>query len=169
MNDDKFWELIEDSKKKSKNDPDKQIEALVSNISKLSEEEIYEFDRIFNKHYTNSYKGELWAAAYIINGGCSDDGFDYFRGWLISQGRTIFENAISDPESLAKVISEDESGEVEFEDMLYVCSDAFKMKTGKDNFYDKVERLKYPEIELNWSEDDGSLEKMFPKLARKFW
>ncbi|MEU1868262.1 DUF4240 domain-containing protein [Streptomyces gardneri] len=27
-----------------------------------------------------SYQAPIWAAAYLINGGCSDDGFDYFRG-----------------------------------------------------------------------------------------
>jgi hypothetical protein len=30
---------------------------------------------------------DQWGAAYLANGGCSDDGFDYFRGWLIGQGR----------------------------------------------------------------------------------
>jgi hypothetical protein len=99
MDNEKFWELINDSRKKSKNDPDRQIEILVSNIAKLSEEEIYEFDRIFNKYYVDSYLSELWAAAYIINGGCSDDGFDYFRGWLISQGRTIYEDTLNDPQN----------------------------------------------------------------------
>ncbi|MBB6566504.1 hypothetical protein HNR71_002141 [Kribbella sandramycini] len=33
-----------------------------------------------------SYNWRLWHAAYLINGGCSDDGFEYFRGWLIAQG-----------------------------------------------------------------------------------
>ncbi|MER6678573.1 DUF4240 domain-containing protein [Streptomyces sp. NPDC000983] len=47
-----------------------------------------------------SYLAPLWAAAYQINGGCSDDGFDYLRGWLITQGRTTFEQAIHDPDSL---------------------------------------------------------------------
>lgn len=169
MNNDKFWELINDSKIKSENDTDIQIEILVSTIAKLSEDEIYDFDRMFNRYYVDSYISELWAAAYIINGGCSDDGFDYFRGWLILQGRKVYENALNDPQSLAEVINEDEAGEIEFEDILYVSSDAYKLKTGKDDFYDKVEREEYPEIELSWSEDEGILEEMFPKLVKKFW
>ncbi len=36
--------------------------------------------------------------AYIINGGCSDDGFDYFLGWLIAKGRKYFEAALVNPE-----------------------------------------------------------------------
>lgn len=39
----------------------------------------------------DSYRNPLWAAAYVINGGCSDDGFDYFRGWLIVQGHEVYE------------------------------------------------------------------------------
>ena len=38
----------------------------------------------------------LWDAAYLINGGCSDDGFDYFRGWLVDQGRETFERCLAE-------------------------------------------------------------------------
>jgi hypothetical protein len=48
-----------------------------------------------------SYRWDLWGAAYLINGGCSDDGFDYFRGWLLSQGRAIWQATLADPDSLA--------------------------------------------------------------------
>ena len=47
-----------------------------------------------------SYWTPLWAAAYVINGGCSDDGFDYCRGWLILQGREVFEHVVADPRTL---------------------------------------------------------------------
>lgn len=167
MNENEFWTLIEKSKKKSKNDFEKQLELLVSDLTKLTEGEIFEFDRIFNKYHVNSYTSELWAAAYIINGGCSDDSFDYFRAWLISQGRSVYENALKDPQSLVN-INEEDVEDFEFEDFLYVSGDAYKLKTGKDDFYDRVERQEYPEINLNWSEDDGSLEKMYPKLIEKY-
>ncbi len=118
---------------------------------------------------------ELWAVAYIINGGCSEDGFDYFRAWLTSQGKVIYENAIKDPQNLANVIREDQAREVEFEEFLNVCADAYKMKTDKDDFYENFEKAKYseiencPEIELNWNEDYSSLKEMFPKLVQKYW
>ncbi len=37
----------------------------------------------------------------VVNGGCSDDGFEYFRGWLIGQGGAYFEAALKDPERAA--------------------------------------------------------------------
>jgi Protein of unknown function (DUF4240) len=35
-----------------------------------------------------SYDWNLWGAVYLMQGGCSDDAFDYFRGWLVMQGRS---------------------------------------------------------------------------------
>lgn len=168
MNENEFWMLIEEAKKKSKKDLSKQCELITAELSKKSVEEILDYDRIFRKYYAESYQSELWAAAYIINGGCSDDGFDYFRAWLIAQGREVFENALKDPESLVKVIKDDD-GEVEFEDFIYIANDAYIKVTGKDDFYDKASGFKYPEIHLSWNEDEKLLEKMFPKLFKKFW
>ncbi|WP_217498085.1 MULTISPECIES: DUF4240 domain-containing protein [Sphingomonas] len=34
-----------------------------------------------------SYRWDLWRAAKVAKGGVSDDGFEYFRTWLISRGR----------------------------------------------------------------------------------
>jgi len=39
----------------------------------------------------------------LINGGCSDDGFFYFRAWLISRGQKVYDAALQNPDSLAKV------------------------------------------------------------------
>ncbi|MEO5978010.1 MAG: DUF4240 domain-containing protein, partial [Chryseolinea sp.] len=41
------------------------------------------------------------AAAYTIHSGCSDDGFADFRGWLISRGKSVYENSLSSPDNLA--------------------------------------------------------------------
>jgi hypothetical protein len=46
-----------------------------------------------------------------MNGGCSDDGFEYFRAWLLAQGRDTFEKALEDPDTLAAL--EDPEGELE--------------------------------------------------------
>ena len=55
-----------------------------------------------------AYVATLWDAADIIGCGCSDDGFWDFRGWLIAQGQKVYENALSDPESLLDLIDVDE-------------------------------------------------------------
>ena len=36
-----------------------------------------------------AYRWDIWAIAFIINGGCSDDGFEYFRGWLVRKAKNF--------------------------------------------------------------------------------
>jgi hypothetical protein len=52
---------------------------------------------------------DLWDAATIINRWgsnddffCSEDRFFVFRGWLVAQGRQIYDAAIAAPDSLAE-------------------------------------------------------------------
>lgn len=66
---------------------------------------------------------QLIAAACIINGGTSDDRFDYFKNWLILQGQYVFRQALKDPDALAALrIPFDDT---EWEDCGYLTSLAF--------------------------------------------
>jgi hypothetical protein len=48
----------------------------------------------------NTYR--LWHAAELIMGGwCSTDSFHYFQMWLVGLGRTAYDAAIADPNTLA--------------------------------------------------------------------
>jgi len=47
-------------------------------------QEIVAAARAVHALMSRSYLGLLWAAAYLISGGCSDDGFDYFRGLALA-------------------------------------------------------------------------------------
>src|SRR2546428_3572312 len=78
-----FWSLIEDVREKSDGDCERLVELLESRLSRLPADEIVAFQTILYELLAEAYTWELWAAAYLINGGCSDDGFDYFRAWLI--------------------------------------------------------------------------------------
>lgn len=165
-----FWSLIARSKSKAE-DPFEQIEILTEILSGRSEDDIIAFQKIFEELYVSSYRSDLWGAAYIINGGCSDDGFDYFRGWLISQGKDTYYNTLENPEYLVKVIKTEEAGDVECEDMLSAAGNAYQAKTGKDyeTFLNMIPSRPYPAIVIDWQEDDDSLKKKFPKLWKKFF
>jgi hypothetical protein len=90
-----------------------------------------------------SYRTDLWAAAYLINGGCSDDGFDYFRGWLITQGAEVFHRALADPDSLADhqvvAAAASEGEELECEEILYATGHAYLELTGVELSAHKLE------------------------------
>src|SRR5205823_6840092 len=47
------------------------------------------------------YRHDMWAGAYLIGGGCSDDGFISFRARLIAQGRDWYKKA--SPDSLPTI------------------------------------------------------------------
>lgn len=63
--------------------------------------EVVAFQQLLDQYMAESDRWTIMGAAVLINAGCSDDGFDYFRGWLIGQGRAVYEAAVRDPDSLA--------------------------------------------------------------------
>ena len=59
---------------------------------------------------------------------------------------------------------------MECEDILSAAGNAYHAKTGKDYgaFLDMNPSRPYPEIFIDWQEDDDSLKNKFPKLWKKF-
>jgi hypothetical protein len=100
--------MIEDARR-GVNDPmvdvDEIAEALVVNLSTLAADDIVDFQEVFDQLHRQAYRWDLWAAAYLINGGCSDGGFEYFRPWLMAQGQHVWNAAVVDPDSLADVVT----------------------------------------------------------------
>ncbi|AXE18469.1 hypothetical protein DR864_12245 [Runella rosea] len=162
-----FWNIIERAKKSSEGDYEYQADLLTELLQSRPISEIIEFDNIFSELHRKSYRSDWWGAAYLINGGCSDDGFDYFRAWVISRGQKAYYEAWKNPESLLKYINEDNIGECYAETLMYSASIAYEQKTDKDDFHDKTYSLPLPEIVFDWQEDDDSLQIKFPKLFKK--
>jgi len=118
-----------------------------------------------------SYQNPLWAAAYLINGGCSDDGFDYFRGWLLTQGEEVYMAAVSSPDTLAclpAVLGAADSGiGVECEDALGIPWDAHQAATGMKLPEDAF-TIRYPDLDPDWDfdfDDHAALAARLPLLA----
>lgn len=165
-----FWKLIEASKRKARGDVDAQLDALHAALLKLDPDEIVAFDTIFRKLWLDAYRWDVWAAAYIIGGGCGDDGFMDFRGWLISRGQKTYENALANPDSLSRVVSEDEGDETQYEGFQYAASKAWEEKTGKDIDDFPCKKLRYPRSPKGkkWSDEGPDLERLCPNLSKKF-
>lgn len=167
-----FWDLIEVSQKNSSSRYE-QINYLETNLAKLSEKEIAGFRLQTDKLLLDSYTSELWCAAYVINGGCSDDGFQYFRCWLISLGEKAYTESMNKPDNLIKYasINDDEN---EFEEFWGVANRAYYTKTKKD-LYEAIDsgflnsENKYRRIKFTWEEDNPeSMKKICPELFQKF-
>src|SRR6188472_790178 len=100
MDEDGFWKIVQNAHDSSGGD-DQKCAALRRQVAALSKKDAPEFARMFDAKMDQAYSWPLWGAAYVINGGCSDDTFTDFRAALISRGRQAFERAIADPDSLA--------------------------------------------------------------------
>lgn len=164
MTDDQFWGLIEAAKAEAGGDGEAQIEALRRSLMSLPPEEIIEFDVHYDRRRSEAYRWSLWGAALVLNGLCSDDGFEYFRGWLIAQGKELFEAALKDPDgALAPFAGSDQ--DLELEGMLYVAGEAYEEKTGLAYPQPEYKPLGMPAGE-RWDEDH--FEELYPQIEARY-
>ena len=174
MTRDEFWQIIETTRLATNHDPDAQSEHIEMLLTPLPDDELVSFHTHFYALYHPTYRADLWGAAYIINGGCSDDGFDYFRAWVIGRGQAIYEAALASPDSLA-AIAEDDCAEQE--DLLSVAigvwlkrhkKDWSDLEKGDDLFLHTPTPDLIGELE-DWDENEKKLKKLYPCLYKKFW
>jgi hypothetical protein len=169
-----YWAIIDSSLHETTNQEDQEL-FLVSAIEKLTPQEMIGFRLRTDKLLFDSYNQELWCAAYIVSGGCSDGGFEYFRCWLISQGKEVFYHVKSNPDTLIDEVIEGKES-YEFEGFWYVAMNAFKNKTGEDLYsyidYDTfvTNDENYPLLNFNWSPDEPiTMGKVCPILYKNLW
>ncbi|MCU0431519.1 MAG: DUF4240 domain-containing protein [Cytophagaceae bacterium] len=175
LSEEKFWKIIEAAHKDSDDDAELLVDTLVETLAEKSEKEIIGFDYQFSKAMRKSYTSELWCTAYVACGGCSDDGFDYFRAWLVSRGKEIFTKALKNPDTLIHEFLKLSDGEYpELEGILYVASSAYEAKTGND-LYEALEQYsddieEYPSLQFNWDENNPeSLKVICPEVYDNFY
>jgi hypothetical protein len=171
MSDQHFWTLI-GTTTAFESDPERQLAALHAALAKLSIDEIEAYESVFDAMMKRSYAWDLWGAAYVVHGGASDDGFEYFRCWLISKGQGVFEKVIADPDSLADMLAPKIEGVLEFEEFAYVARDVWGEKAGRPGReMPNAAWMAYPGREpsgTRFEEDAADLAKRYPKLWRRF-
>lgn len=169
MTDDQFWSIIEQSRDGvpsvglDNEVMDRQLAKMTMFLEALTPEEIVAFDTVMGKVHRRSNLWDLWGVAYIIMGGCSDDAFEYFRRWLLAQGRETFERAVREPDSLAEIIPSGLDHEMDFEEFFHLADDVYGAKTGNE----------LADLRLNWQDTgpqgDTWTEEDLPKRFPKTW
>ncbi len=174
MEEDQFWSIIEKSLQNS-HGQDEQEAFLLKELQRLSPTELIGFRLRTDKLLYDTYNSKMWCAAYIINGGCSEDCFEYFRLWVISLGKETYQKAKENPDTLISQVTEGHDL-YEFETFWYLALTVFVKKTGKELYdyidYDNHEYREdnYPTIELNWEADKPeTMEAICPQLYNKLW
>ncbi|MCX5343580.1 DUF4240 domain-containing protein [Streptomyces atratus] len=166
-----FWNLIDDARAQVTEPADAEVvvERASALLAARSRDEIIAAQQLLWDLMAASYRAPLWAAAYTINGGCSDDGFDYFRGWLIAQGREVFERVVADPDTLAELpvirAAAPEGLEMECERTLGIAWDAHRTATGEDMPDDSF-TIDYPGLDPEWDFDFDDAERVALRLPK---
>lgn len=170
MDETEFWELVDTTREAAEGDPEEQADLLVERLVQKDPESVLDFARHFEARYNRAYRWDLWGAAWVLLDGASDDAFDFFRCWLIGQGREVFEGALHDPDSLADLLDDfDEEIDGDGEELGYAADEAYEQLTGT-----VAPDLGVPPAPAEPAgtpldfEDEGALAERYPKLWYRF-
>jgi hypothetical protein len=170
MDETEFWELVDTTREAAGGDPEEHADLLVERLVRLDPEAVLDFARHFEARYNRAYRWDLWGAAWLLLGGASDDAFDYFRCWLIGQGREVFEGALNDPDSLAELLDDfDERVDGDGEELGYAADEAYEQLTGTvAPDLGLPPAPDEPEGTPQDFEDEATLARLYPSLWTRF-
>ncbi len=163
-----FWSVIDEMGETA--DVSRKLAVLTTSLNKMSPDEVASFQHKLEYELVAAYSWDLWGAAYVINGGCSDDCFAYFRRWLVSQGQSVFEEAKSNPDALADLIDWSNVDDIRFEELTYIGWDIWCEKTGRtwdDLPPSEVEYASEPSGRP-FVDDSADLKSRYPELWKRF-
>ena len=174
-----FWDIIETARASA--GPDRPFhESLINHLATLTEQDILEYRERFEKMHGVLYRYDLWAAAYLIGGGCSDDSFIDFRAGLIAQGRDWYEQATTCPDRLAGHPAVAGAWHpladkpLFYEEVNYAASLAFERVSGDEHaFWDALEAYgPRGSVELMGEDfdfdDDQEMRRRLPWLSARY-
>jgi hypothetical protein len=95
-------------------------------ITKLSLNDIKDFEISFRKCVIDADDFKVMAAQKIIDGYVSDDTYLYFRCWLIGQGETIYTESLKNADYLSTVVNKGDT--CNFEEIMYVATKSILLK-----------------------------------------
>ena len=103
MNHDQFWQIIETACRSDRRATGEWDRRITAALAQLPADEIIEWNHIFDQLVAAAYTVDLIAACCLMNTGAGDDGFYYFRCWLVGMGRQVYSAAIASADSLVNV------------------------------------------------------------------
>jgi hypothetical protein len=161
MTDEQFWGILEQARagKPASADP----ERLRKVLNKPGDDDLMAFGLMFYGKLCDLNHWRLWGAGYVIAGGMGDDGFHYFRSWIVGKGKRVFDLALNSPDDLGPFV---DNPEVENELLEYVAVEVAE-KRGLDDPRDRSERFPDSDPEGEPFKEE-TVAGAFPRLAAKF-
>ena len=77
MDDEEFWALVEAARDASRDNVDDRPGALEQLLMSRQPDEVQDFQDRYDEMLRRANRWSLWGAAWLMNGGCSDDDFRY--------------------------------------------------------------------------------------------
>jgi len=167
MTDRQFWDIIQCACRSDSRSSEGWNSRLVAELAELSADEIVEWNHLFDRCVANACTVDLMAACCVMNSGAGDDGFYYFRCWLVGMGQSVYESAIVDSDSLAIVALPYSSG-VDAEAEIYAAAHSAWMEvTGQPDTASYPARNETAELIGDiWDFDDEELmRRHLPRLT----
>ncbi len=162
-----FWNIIEESRRLSGGQREKQLEMLRQELSEYTSDTIKSYCIYMMGLLKKACTEEIWAAYYLMNGGYQEWGFEDFRYWLIAQGREFWEKTLQNPVDFLYEnvnIQEGENPEVTFYEFWHLFKTVYEQKSGVQ-LSNSIEWLKiYEEVQ----KAELALEKITRPLAHSY-
>jgi len=193
-----FWKSIEKTNKfKSKNwknyDADEHIESLTLYLSKFGKDTLIGFQRCLIAKLHELYTAEIAELSFVLQGkitktedaicfddSLSDDGFVYFRCWILLKGRIFFDEVQFD-------IQQASTSKIDFyiddcwaEGLLYAADEAYAVHNenidlseicdAESNLFSNATHYDSIERKMNRAPHSGKdLQKVYPKLTESIY
>jgi hypothetical protein len=103
MSERQFWALVGAVKTEAGSDVDARPAVLQKHLLALEPAAIQGFQKRYEALLVEANSWMLWGAAVLMTGAYTDDGFKYFRDWLISEGEQTYKQAVVNPDTLARL------------------------------------------------------------------
>ncbi|MBV7534239.1 DUF4240 domain-containing protein [Duganella sp. sic0402] len=103
MNERQFWALVGAVKTEAGVDIDTRPALLQKRLLALTPAAIQGFQKRYEALLVEANSWMLWGAAVLMADAYTDDGFKYFRDWLISEGEQTYKQAVLNPDTLARL------------------------------------------------------------------
>lgn len=180
MDEARFWQLIDEVRTTASSERT-QVRELKRRLTELPLADVVAFDATFTAVQQRLNTWDLWGAAYVINGGCSDDGFIDFRSWVIAQGSDTYRRALTHPDSLIEVLPTGgrtrrfgrRTLSLGAEPYSYAAEEVYEQRTGNEIYDEHPEPD--PDAVHSWEpqgepfeEDADALRQRYPRLAAVF-
>ena len=160
-----FWELIGKARGVSEDGDDSEVlEDLKLRLLGFSQVNVFKFHKILLDLCVPLHSSETWAVGHIVSGNLSDDGFHYFKPWIVLQGEEFYRAFLSSPSKA--MLGVEQATQIEFEEMLLLAEEVFSEQGWSLERLEKFKAPVLPELNLEWETEE--LPARYPDLWAKF-